>query len=306
MNYPRHQFHEDAAVSAFYAEQLEAMSTRVLTTKVKPTRAAELMNVTDANIPEWAEAWSYLRTEEVAYSRWLADASNDMPWADLKVHKETFAVRRHGVGYYVTDVEAMQARAAGVDLSDRRAMAARKGAERKRDQILLLGDTSVGLTGLLNNAQVPTTTDTAWAGTSKTTAEMLADLGQWLETSRGYHKDTVRPNTLVLPPAAYNHARVTKETGSDLTTLEFLKRVMEASGIERITYLEELATAGAGGGTRAVLYANDPEVVEGEIAHFFRFGEPVRALRQVQVPGEEAIGGCHIYFPPGLLYVDGV
>ena len=185
-------------------------------------------------------------------------------------------------------------------------MSARKGAERFRDRILIQGDSDVGLEGIINNSYVPTTTDTSWSGTPKTTVEMLADLGAWLETARGYHKGSVQPDTLLLPPAAYNHARVTKETGSDLTTLEFLLRTMESSGIKKISYLDELTTAGVGATTRAILYANEPDVVQGEMAHFYRFGEAHRGLRRVEVPGEEAIGGCHIYFPPGFLYIDGV
>lgn len=298
--------HTDAATSIFYEGQLEAISTRVLTTKVRPTRAQEFMQLSDQNIPRYAASWLQLRAEEIGYSRWLAAGANDMPWADVKTTGTPHPVRKHGVGYRVTDDEAEEAQALGMNISDRRATAALRAAERFRDKVLIQGDASVGLEGFINNSNVPTTTDTSWAGTPKTTAEMLADLGQWLESARANHKDTVRPDTLVLPPAAFNHARVTKETGSDLTTLEFLLRSMGTSGITKITYLDELATAGVGSTTRAVLYWNDPEVLSGELAHFFEFGEPLRELQGVAVPGKEALGGCQVIFPPGMLYIDGV
>ncbi len=135
------------------------------------------------------------------------------------------------------------------------------------DEMVYVGDATMGATGLCNaaavtnvaNVAVGAASSTLWS--TKTPAEILADVNELLNSVWAASGWAVMPNKILLPPVQFGllAAQVVSTAGS-ISILEFLLKnnVITASGMGKLTIVPVKWCIGAGvGGTIGTINGHD-------------------------------------------------
>lgn len=268
---------------------------------------------TEAN--EWARSITHYSTDIYGKAEWFAAAAQDMPLADVTRDQHNVNVEMFGIGYGYTAEELGQAMLVpGTNLTADRAMAARRAAEEKLDEIVLMGDAAQGWDGLINNSSVtkadaPTiNSSTYWA--DKTPDQIIAEINSVLSGIYVETKQVEMANTLLLPVAVYTDITSRRLTDSNgMTLMEYIQKssVFSASTgqqlmIRTVRGLEDAAASSKG---RAIAYRRDPTVLKFHLPMPHRFGDVYRTgPMSYMVPGYMRTGGLEIRRPKAVRYLD--
>lgn len=251
-------------------------------------------------------------------AQFLSGKGFDMPYADVSTAQHLQTNHFAGIGYEWSLQELQRAAKLGRSLSSDKAEAARKVAESFIYGIAMRGNAEKGMTGLINDANVPAA-DVAADGTagattfaSKTATQILRDVNAVLNAPFNASKETQRANTLLLPTSRLQTmAETPRADGSDMTVLAFLKAnnsyTLETGQPLTIIGTRELETAGDGGTARMMAYDNDRGVVQMHLPGPHEFLPPFQKSSMTwEVAGIMNVGGVEFRRPKGAAYRDGI
>lgn len=311
-------FQMDAQVAmSFAVEQASRINATVYQTRYPAIRYRGLVPV-DTTGPEWVKSITYFSLDGVGQAEWMNAGADDVPKVELLRAKTEATVAMAAIGYGWSVQELAQAQQLGIDLSSRKASAARRASEEKVDQVAFFGDTAKGFTGITNNPNV-TREDAAATGAGsstewkdKTPGQVMADVNAVLS---GVFDDskTVEMADTVLLPYKQMHDIGTRQLSenTETTILEWLRSnnvyTMETGQPLNMRGVRGLETAGDGGTARMVAYRNDMEVLRLNMPMPFRFF-PVWQTGpfRYDVPGAFRIGGVDVSLPGAVRYMDGI
>jgi hypothetical protein len=184
------------------------------------------------------------------------------------------------------------------------------------DQMVYIGSSDVGETGLLNNSgvtvnNVPATgtgSSTFWI--NKTAAQILADVNTLLETTWQQAAFAVCPGKLLLPPAQFSFlASQLVSTAGSISILEFLKKnsiALSINGKELdIQPVKWLTGRGVSGADRMVAYTNDLNRVRFPMVPVRRETPYYQGIR-FSAPYLWAFGVVEFVYPETVGYADGI
>jgi hypothetical protein len=167
----------------------------------------------------------------LVYSGDLAGAANylggkgfDVPNASVNFAQGTSNFYLAGVGYELGMQEINRAARMGTNLGEKKAMAARKIAEKFIYDRVISGSTVKNFTGLINNASVPTANATTGTWGSATVANILADVNQALNDVFTNSGETATANALLLPTTKFLQLNNTQLTNASESLLTFVQR----------------------------------------------------------------------------------
>ena len=215
----------------------------------------------------------------------------------------------YGTSIGWTEMERLQSEATGTSLPTEEQAAAQRVLEERIDDSIAFGDSEMGTTGLLNNANVPVVVLPAGDGGSvywplKTGREVLADLDLIYETVRTQSKQTERMTTLVLPPRAHAYIRTTPwSDNSEVSILEYWMATHK--DVEVVEEWIQCNTAGAGGTARLVAYSQSPEHLRAIIPLEFTLLPLERNGFEYGAPAHVRAGGVQWLYPLSAVYADG-
>lgn len=273
----------------------------------------------DTSAPEWISSVTYFSMDGVGQAQWFSGKAHDMPNVALSQEKFETTVHMAGIGYGYDLEELGKAQLLGMNLTNEKAVLARRVSEEKIEAVAFSGETAKGLTGLVNNASVTATsapadgTGSSRAFADKTPAQVLRDInsvliGIWTGTV-----GTEIADTLLLPAAGL--AELGSRTMSDLnsmTVLEYIRlnNIYTQTTGQPLTIrgvFGHLDTAGTSSSRRMVAYRRSPEVLKIHIPMPFRFF-PVwqTGPMRFDVPGAFRLGGVDIKRPKSVRYLDQV
>lgn len=185
------------------------------------------------------------------------------------------------------------------------------------DEQVYIGDTALGVKGLVNNALVTPANVANGAGgsplwTNKTPTEILADVNEILTAAWNTNSAmAVCPSKLLLPPTAFSYlaSQLISAAGSQ-SILAFLKAntiCLAVNGVELdIKPVKWLEGAGAGSTNRMVAYTNDQKYVRFPLIPLQRAGPlEYRSLWQLQAYVCR-IGVMEVRYEETLAYRDGM
>lgn len=301
----------DASENAFFSRQLEAIRPGLL--EVKFAELKGLQFVPMRGLPLGAQVHTYRYFESYGKAELMATLSKRADRSEVKGSEATTLIRSMGASYAYDIQEIRSAQMAGLDLENRKAMAARRAIAQLHDDILTLGDGTapyLGLYGLFALASTLSfTTSTGGAGgttfASKTPDEVVTDLHRQTNLIVSNSKDLHKPNTMIMPLTTYQYCATTRMgDGSNTTILDFFRQTTPyITSIQTSTRLE---TAGSGSSKRIVCYEKSPDVLEALVPVEFEQLPP-------QWDGYESVTQCHgrtggvvCYFPKAVCYADNV
>lgn len=300
----------DANETAFLERELTQQREKWYEVQYAPNVAMTFVpRATDID-PE-ALTYSTFVIDRAGRAKVIGNGANDIPRVDVKKDEILGKVHTIAVEYGFGLSELRTAARLGTRLEDWKGRAARAACDDEVDQMLARGETStqttLGVTGLVNNAgvSVDTTSFTVW--NMNDTAEAL-----YTELCRPASaiNVTVKSSSLLLPDtmllAPVNFDIVSQKRmgdGSDLTVLEYFKR--NNPYIRNVFQWNKLATANAGGnGARALVYRKDPLILEGVVPLPFEQLPPQAKGLEITTICRSRAGGVRVYHPEAMLYLD--
>lgn len=188
------------------------------------------------------------------------------------------------------------------------------------DEMVYIGDTALGLSGLTNGASVTNNTNAvtgAWTGGTTTPAQILADVNELINSVWAASAYSVCPDTLLVPPLQYGYLVGTLiSTAGNISILEFLKQNNLSTSINGrpLTILPSKwltgttrsgQGAGAAGKDRMMAYTKDPMRVRFPLVPLQRTPLEFRDLRQLTTYFGR-VGAVEFVYPETLGYRDGV
>ena len=188
------------------------------------------------------------------------------------------------------------------------------------DEMVYVGDTALGLSGLTNGAVVTNNanaTTGAWTGGTTTPAQILADVNELINSVWSASAYSVCPDTLLVPPLQYGYLVGTLiSTAGNISILEFLKQNNLSTSINGrpLTILPSKwltgttrggQGAGASGKDRMMAYTKDPMRVRFPLVPLQRTPLEFRDLRQLTTYFGR-VGAVEFVYPETLGYRDGV
>lgn len=211
--------------------------------------------------------------------------------------------------------EIREAAKQNIPLTNKRRDAVIKAIDTKLDRIAWFGDADHNLVGLaqypgVTAATVPadgTGSSKTWA--TKTVDLILRDIYNGIAAIKDPTNDIEVPDTLALPSqimTALGTRMVNTANSGNITILSLLKTVLPDLGITRILGFNELNTASATGGTRAIMFKNDPDNLEFFLPVQMEFFSPKEDGLAYDVPAQARTGGVKVYRLLSVSYMDGI
>ncbi len=178
------------------------------------------------------------------------------------------------------------------------------------DEMVYKGDSFLGQTGLINNANVATTNVAGGLWAAKTADQILADVNALLNSVWQASGWAICPSELRLPPTQFSLLVSTKvSTAGNMSVLEYLKINSLSNSINgrplNIQPLKWLYQAGAANADRMIAYTNDRSRVRYPLVPLQRTPLEYRSIYQLTTYFGR-LGCVEFVYPETAGYADGI
>lgn len=297
----------DAGETVFFARQLEYIYSQPREVLYAPLKFRSFLPI-DNSVPDWAETYTYTVYDRVGLAKILSSyRAKDIPEVGLTGKQVTATIRPMGDKFSFDMQSIKRAQKTGVPLERTKETNAFQAVETLQDQLAATGDSTYGLVGFLNNANVPLVTPTngTWLTGPNTPAEIVADLNKLVNAIVSATSEIHIPDTLLLAPVLYGYIATTPWAGaSDVTILTWFLR--NNPYIKNVDQWARLSLADAAGtGPRIIAYKRDPSCVSMVIPQEAQRSAPQVDGLVVEVFVTARTGGVKIEHPLSVGYMDG-
>lgn len=301
--------HLDANETAFFKRQTEFISGKTYDKKFENLKAKMFIPVS-TEIPSGSEFWTWRSFTKQGLAKIINDYGKDFPRVDIYGNENTVKVFSMGDSYGWSVMEIRRAMKAGINLSNRKAEAAKRGIEELQEKLAWDGDANYNIQGFVNYPGINTATLGTSAGSgddtwpNKTPDEIIADLTALQNAVSVTTKGVEEINQILLPRARYNLIKNTRMTdGNDKSILTYF--LSNNPGVS-IDPLDRLSTAGAGGVMRALAYVRDPDHLVQQIPTMFEQFEADKQGMEYVVPCHSEFAGVTVFYPLSVAKMDGI
>lgn len=291
-------------LTSFVAQDLEQTLAQAFDIEYGLQRAGQFVSF-DTSLGEYAESWARIYWDQTGQAKIGSTMQGDAPRVDVVKTKETHGTAIITASYGWNVMELQRAAATGTPLSTLKQNAAVEAINRKIDEIATSGDASLGFTGLVNDANVTLSNPPPVGAWSGLTGQQLVDsmLGMELLANNAT-LDRRPPDTLLLPPTAFQRVHATYSANDGVTVLA--KFLQSARWINRVEQWQELETAGTASAPRAVVYNSGATTVNMKIGKLPGFLPPQARGFEFIVPAYAVVGGVEFARPGAATYYEGV
>lgn len=292
----------DANETAVFARQLEDIDAQLYRVVYPQLKGTALVPV-KTDIDPGAEEYTYRVMDYAGQSKPIANYADDLPRVDVQGKEVTTKLFSHGAAYGYSLQDLRRSRMTGLGLDSERAMACREVIARKNDTIIATGDSTVGLTGFLNNANVSLVSPATGTWSSATAEQIADDLFKIERAIIADSKGVEMPDTVVLPPSLFALASTKRLSNTTTTAMEFF--LAKALGVRNVEHWYPLETAGSGGVARIVMYTRDPSKLSALLPLEFNQLPPEARNLAFVINCDSRAGGVAVRYPGSMRYMDG-
>jgi hypothetical protein len=297
----------DANESAFFTRELTAIKARTYDILYPEFKATKMIPVSGEAGPG-ADTILYRQFDQVGIMKLISNYADDLPRSDVLGKEFSVVVKSIGGSYGYNVQEIRAAAMAGRPLNVRRAAAVRQAYEQYINTVAWLADGSMtygGMYGLLFNPNVVKTSPTTGSWATATADQILADFAKVYGEQLAATKGVEIPDTCLIPPAVFARiATIPRSSTSDITVLEFLKKVYPGITFDWVNELNQVTSttgkkpSGTAGATNClVLYRRDPSKLTLEIPSGFEQFAPQERNLEYVVPAHGRLAGVVVYYP---------
>lgn len=249
----------------------------------------------------------------------IGGSTDVIPMVEGNINKDIYKVFTWAQGMKVPFVDGQKMQTIGRSLDQILDKGIRLNYNKTIDQLVYQGFSNVGITGLINSANVVTSTAPAGASGQtdwqhKTVDEILWDINKVITEAwaAAEYDESAIPNHLLLPPDKYAYLVSTRiGTSGDENILNYILKnnIAKQQGRDLMIYpCRWCAGAGTDGASRMVAYVNDKD--------FLYFDLPVPLTRAMTQPVALQFAYITIYaaqmgqvkmlYTQPIRYVDGI
>ena len=304
----------DAGI-AFMISQLAYLEQTAYETPYAPIIFEQLVPINTAP-QEGALSVNYFSFDGRTRADFIGAHANDLPSVGIERQMHNVPLGYAGLSMTYTLDELRTAAMVGQNLDATQATLCYRGARELQQKVVLYGDASRGMKGLINNDLVKKTNASVdWLNDATTADQIIKDVNDqitavWLDS-----KQTYLPNTILLDGTRYSHL-VNKRLSNynDRSLLTYLQEnnlYFNVTGkkldIRPLAQLEgaELKSQGVNNGkARMIVYDRSPVNLNAYMPIAPRFIAPQQRGLSVVTPMEFKISGTEIRYPMAMRYVD--
>jgi hypothetical protein len=312
---------QDSAL-AYFVNQLENLDKRLYEPLVSVSwgrdiklRAGITMSNESTSFIQSAFAGSGSLQNSQGNMPWLSSESNTIEGVSINGAKVVTPLRLLGREVSYTSVELERSQMTGQSIDVQKTDALNVLYQMNTDQMVYIGSTDVGATGLLNSALVTSGSvatgasgSTLW--TQKTPDEILADVNTLLVSTWQAAGYAVMPSKLLLPPQQFGYISTQKvSSAGNVSILKYLMENCIALNINGkqldVQPVKWLPGLGAGGTNRMVAYTNEENRVRFPMVPIRRETAYYQGMRFL-APYIYAFGSIEFVYPETAQYADGI
>ena len=246
---------------------------------------------------------------------WLSAESTAIPGVSINGNRIVQPLRLLGREVSYTSVELERSQLTGQPIDVQKVDAMNTLYQMNTDQMVYVGSSDVGATGLINNASV--TASAVANGISgsplwsmKTADEILNDVNSLLESTWQAAGYAVCPSKLLLPPLQFSYIASQKvSSAGNVSILKFLQEnsiALSINGKELdICPVKWLTGAGVDSENRMVAYTNEENRVRYPMVPVRRETAYYQGIR-FTAPYIWAFGEIEFVYPETVQYADGI
>jgi hypothetical protein len=247
---------------------------------------------------------------------WISSTTNGISGVAVDIGKTTSPLTLWGkeIKYSIPELESSQKLGRPIDASKYQALML--AHQMDTDEMVYIGDTNLGVTGLVNRTTVPTIQNVPnGAGASplwvnKTPDEMLDDVNSLLNAVWAASGWALMPSKLLLPPTKFSYLVSQKvSSAGNMSILQFLKEnsLCNASNgtpldIQPVKWLTGRGSAGA---DRMTAYTNAKDRVRYPLVPLQRTPLEYRSIYH-QTTYYGRLGVTEMVYPETIGYADGL
>jgi hypothetical protein len=305
---------------AYYVNQLDNLDKKLYEPLYATTWGRDIKLRTGISMAN--ESTSFIRStlgsvgsQSATGKPWLAPNSTTLPGVSVNGERIVLPLRLLGQEVSYSSVELERSQLLGQPIDQQKFDGLNILYQMSTDEMVYVGDTSVGATGLLNSDLVVSgSVANGAAGTStwatKTPDEILADVNTLVEAAWAASGYSVCPDKLLLPPVQYAYIASQKISNagnvSILTFLEDNSISLRVNGRKLdIQPVKWLTGRGASGKNRMVTYTNDENRVRFPMVPIRR-ETPYYLGIKFNAPYIWAFGETEFVYPETVRYADGI
>jgi hypothetical protein len=246
---------------------------------------------------------------------WISAETTAIPGVEVNGQKVVLPLRLLAREVSYTSVELDRSQLTGQPIDVQKINALNILYQMNIDQMVYVGSTDVGATGLFNNASVTTSTvSTGISGSTlwnqKTPDEILSDVNTLVESVWQQSAYAVCPSDLRLPPYQFSYIASQKvSSAGNVSILKFLQENAISLAVNgkalNIQPVKWLTGAGASGEDRMVAYTNEENRVRFPMVPIRRETAYYSGIR-FTAPYLWAFGVMEFVYPETVGYADGL
>ena len=246
---------------------------------------------------------------------WISAETSAIPGVSVNGQRIVLPLRLLAREVSYTSVELERSQLTGQPIDVQKIAAFNTLYQMNTDQMVYIGSSDVGATGLINDAGITSGTVATGAGGStlwanKTPDEILADVNTLLTNTWLASAYAVCPGSLLVPPAQFSLLCSQKvSSAGNVSVLKFLQENSIALSINGkqldIQPVKWLTGGGGGGLNRMVAYTNDEGRVRFPMVPVRRETAYYQGIR-FTAPYLYAFGQIEFVYPETVQYADGI
>lgn len=289
-------------------QDLENIDNVLYEAKEEELIARTILN-TKTDIPSGAETYGYDKLSKEGSAKVTAFGANDIPLVDADLERMQQKIVSIENGFKIKKQELRAAREAGRAVEPTKAGVARRIIAERENELVFVGDSQLGLEGLvnatgLNTYDVPQDSDsdgTEWQ--YKTGLEIISDIREARKKVNSV--DGQSADTLVLPGDQYQEL---EKPVNDYNTGTVMSYLDEMGWFDRIVETSYLVDADPGGSNDVGLILDtSPENMQLLLPLDIQRGDPFTERNGDQTFAlEERCGGVAVRFATAICRFDGI
>lgn len=290
----------DAAENRFFQRELEHIIPELFEFMHARITARQFFPI-DTSAGPGAESITYRQITKTGIAKIISDYAADLPLAGVYGEETTGRIRSAAIAAKWSIQEIRAAAKAKKPLDREQAEAAREALLRLENDIAFNGDAKRNLIGLFTDPNIPVTVvPNGGSGTpqwsTKTPAEILADMNSFTNSIPATTGDIEAPDTMGLPVAQYNLIHSTDAgIGNGQTIAKFF--LANNPYIKTLNRHRELAGAGPGSTDVMVCYEKNKRKLRLNIPLDIEQLAPQMRGLCVYVPYHMRVGGVTVTKP---------
>lgn len=295
----------DANATVVFTDQLREIESELYEELFPAMKGSQFVPI-KTGINPGAEQWGYYMMSKVGVAKIIANYADDLEDVALMMDRHFVDIKGIGKKYSWSIQDVRAAAMAGVPLETEKAFAARTSIAWKMDDMAAVGESTLGMYGLLNHPNVGLISPVTGTWSSATAAQMIADVAALINGVNNLNKNLLPVNQVTMANSQLQlltQTLMSTSAGTSLLVIEVLRKMFPGVAFDEWDKTE-LADA-SGTGPRIVAYHKNRRVVEQPVPVSFEQFPPQAKNLKFEVPCHGRVGGVVCRFPFAVGYMDG-